>query len=45
MGATGSARDYFISQSGGLFQPTFDVVGPITLDNTIAYYGANDYSG
>jgi hypothetical protein len=28
MGAIGSARDYFISQSGGLFQPTFDVVGP-----------------
>ena len=45
MGAIGSARDYFISQSGGLFQPTFDVVGPITLDNTMAYYGANDYSG
>ena len=45
MGAIGSARDYFIAQSGGKFQPTFDVVGPITLDNPMAYYGGNDRSG
>ncbi len=41
-GAIGSARDYFISQSYGKFQPKFDVVGPITLDNKSSYYGAND---
>ena len=45
-GAIGSARDYFIAQSGGQFRPTFDVVGPITLDKTMAYYGGNDkYTG
>ena len=45
-GAIGSARDYFIAQSGGQFRPTFDVVGPITLDKTVAYYGGNDkYTG
>lgn len=45
-GAIGSARDYFIAQSDGKFQPTFDVVGPITLDKTMAYYGGNDrYTG
>lgn len=40
-GATGSARDYFISQSYGLFTPTFDVVGPIHLPHNEGYYGAN----
>ncbi len=45
-GAIGSARDYFIAQSGGQFRPTFDVVGPITLDRAMAYYGGNDkYTG
>lgn len=44
-GAIGSARDYFVAQSGGQFQPTFDVVGPITLDNNMAYYGGNDRTG
>lgn len=45
-GAIGSARDYFIAQSNGKFQPTFDVVGPITLDKAMAYYGGNDrYTG
>lgn len=39
-GATGSARQYFIDQSSGKYQPQFDVVGPITLPNTRAYYGA-----
>ena len=44
-GATGSARDYFIDQSNGLFFPYFDVIGPITLPNNMAYYGENDFSG
>lgn len=37
----GSVRDYFISQSRGMFEPTFDVVAKITLDKSYAYYGAN----
>lgn len=40
-GATGSARQYFIDQSMGKYQPQFDVVGPITLDNASSYYGKN----
>lgn len=45
-GAIGSARDYFIAQSDGQFRPTFDVVGPITLDRPMSYYGGNDrYTG
>ena len=38
--ATGSARDYFISQSMGQFTPKFDVVGPVKLPRVMAYYGA-----
>ena len=41
----GSARDYFRDQSFGQFTPSFDVIGPITLDNKRAYYGANSTSG
>ena len=37
----GSARDYFYKQSMGKFTPHFDVIGPVTLDNPRAYYGAN----
>lgn len=42
---TGSARDYFRDQSLGMFEPTFDVFGPITLDNDRVYYGGNDRNG
>lgn len=41
----GSAQDYFRAQSGGLFRPTFDVVGPVKLDHPTRYYGANMFSG
>ena len=41
----GSARDYFIAQSDSLFQPNFVVMGIVTLENDIAYYGANDKNG
>ena len=41
----GSARDYFRDQSFGQFVPSFDVIGPITLDNKRAYYGGNNSSG
>ena len=40
-GATGSIRQYFYDQSMGQYNPQFDVVGPITLSNSYAYYGAN----
>lgn len=38
----GSVRQYFTDMSFGAFTPEFDIVGPITLDNTLAYYGAGD---
>lgn len=38
-GATGSASDYFAQNSRGLFTPQFDVYGPVTLPNSMAYYG------
>lgn len=41
----GSVRDYFISQSDSLFRPTFDIIGPVTLSNKMAYYGGNNSSG
>jgi M6 family metalloprotease-like protein len=41
-GGTGSAKDYFEAASNGLFSPQFDVVGPYTLPNPMAFYGAND---
>jgi M6 family metalloprotease-like protein len=44
-GGTGSARDYFMSSSYGKFSPDFDVIGPYTLPQNMAYYGTNDASG
>jgi len=41
----GSAREYFYAQSGGLYNPQFDVVGPVTLPQTMAYYGGNGSGG
>lgn len=38
-GATGSAVDYFKAQSNNTYAPIFDVVGPVTLDNNLKYYG------
>jgi len=43
--ATGSARDYYLTASNGLFEPTFDVVGPIRLDKAASYYGGNGTTG
>ena len=37
----GSVHDYFLAQSEGLFDLTFDVVGPYPLANDRAYYGEN----
>lgn len=37
-GGTGSAKDYFLANSYGLFQPDFDVYGPVTLSKNMSYY-------
>lgn len=44
-GGTGSARDYYIENSMGTFRPQFDVVGPVTVSQNYAYYGANNLNG
>lgn len=44
-GGTGSARDFYYDNSGGAFEPIFDVYGPVTLANNQAYYGGNDSNG
>lgn len=41
----GSAKDYFLAQSGGQFRPHFVVTDIVTLSNKMSYYGANDSSG
>ncbi|MCI6702522.1 MAG: M6 family metalloprotease domain-containing protein [Prevotella sp.] len=41
----GSIQDYFFDQSFGQFTLEFDVVGPVTLSETAAYYGGNDKDG
>lgn len=41
LGFTGSVKKYFYDQSRGQFELDFDVVGPVTLDNDYAYYGAH----
>ena len=38
----GSAHDYFYQNSLGMFDPQFDVYGPITLSQPMAYYGRNN---
>ena len=43
--AEGSVLDYFRENSLGAFTPYFDVLGPVSLDNKMEYYGANDYNG
>ena len=40
-GFCGSVHDYFSAQSGGRFDLTFDVVGPVPLKNNVSYYGKN----
>lgn len=44
-GATGSVRQFFSDQSDGQYTPDFDVIGPVTLTNNVAYYGGNDSYG
>jgi len=40
-GANGSARDFYVASSMGQFLPDFDVVGPVKLSHTAAYYGSD----
>ncbi len=44
-GANGSVRDFYVENSAGAFQPTFDIVGPVTLPQNCYYYGTNLGSG
>lgn len=39
---TGSCRQYFVNNSNGIFQPTYDVYGPIRMQNNRRYYGAGN---
>ena len=41
-GIYGAVSDYFIEQSDSLFKPKFQVIGPITLSKSYAYYGEQD---
>ncbi len=41
----GSVHDYFLAQSDGLFDLTFDVVGPVTVSENYSHYGRNDSQG
>lgn len=41
----GSVKDYFTTQSAGLFELDFDVIGPLTLKYGQKYYGQNDIDG
>ncbi len=41
-GAIGCVREYFYNQSYGKYQPTFDVVGPVTIDKNSSYYAGSD---
>lgn len=38
-GGTGSSYDYYYQNSGGRFDPTFDIVGPIKVSGNHAEYG------
>lgn len=42
---TGSVHDYFVDQSLGKFDLTFDIIGPVTVSKSYGYYGKNDASG
>ena len=44
-GAKGSVHDYFLDQSRGLFDLSFDVVGPYKAPKSVTYYGENNNRG
>ena len=41
----GSVKQYFIAQSDSMFSPQFDVYGPVTLPQNMAYYGGTSNKG
>lgn len=41
----GSVHDYFYDNSYGQFNFLFDVVGPVTMDQPLSYYGKNNSYG
>ena len=41
----GSARQYFHDSSNGQYNPQFDIVGPVTVSENMAYYGKNNSYG
>ncbi len=41
----GSARQYFYDSSNGQYNPSFDVVGPVTISQNMSYYGGNNSWG
>lgn len=38
----GSVKDFFVENSGGAYNPTFDVVGVATMDNKSEFYAKNE---
>lgn len=38
-GASGSVNDFYVDNSGGVFNPVFDVYGPVTVSGKQADYG------
>ena len=44
-GATGSVRDYYEENSGGLYRPVFDVYGPVKISGNVADYGGRTENG
>lgn len=40
-GNTGSVRDFFKASSKGLYEPDFDVYGPVTVSQNRVFYGGN----
>lgn len=41
----GSVHDYFLDQSYGKFDLTFDIVGPVTVSRNYGYYGSDSMNG
>lgn len=44
-GGTGCAREYYVLNSMGQFDPEFDVYGPVVLPHDRSYYGGNNAQG
>lgn len=42
-GSSGSATEYLIRNSNGLFNPDFDVIGPVMLPGKMSFYGRGEY--